>query len=44
LPTAAELNSWPGLAVGLNEVLEERGYKEPLFKELDDLDKRKDER
>jgi hypothetical protein len=44
LPTAAELNSWPGLAVGLNEVLEERGYKEPLLKELDDLDKRKDER
>ena len=25
LPTAAELNSWPGLAVGLNEVLDESG-------------------
>jgi hypothetical protein len=36
LLTAAGLNSWPGLVVGLNEVLEERRYKGPLLKELDD--------
>jgi hypothetical protein len=32
LPTPEELNSWPGLAVGLNEALEERGG--PLLKEF----------
>ena len=36
LPTAEELNSWPGLAVGLKEALEER----PQLKELDEIDKR----
>jgi hypothetical protein len=36
LPTPEKLTSWPGLAVGLNKVLEERGV--PLLKELDDLD------
>ena len=33
LPTPEELNSWPGLAVGLNEALEERDG--PLLKEWD---------
>jgi hypothetical protein len=36
LPTPEKLTSWPGLAVGLNKVLEERDG--PLIKELDDLD------